>query len=113
MVLVGEPQIATLFNRVSKVIATDSWDESLEKILKVISRQINQATARFKIAQRIREAQPKEEVRRLGKKIELKRTGANSTAGRGSARVSCSTCTRPTHSKAVCPNFSYFQASQQ
>ena len=50
-----------------------------------------------------RVAQLEEEVRKLGRQIELKRTGASSTAGRGSAGVSCSTCTRPTHSKGICP----------
>ena len=48
-----------------------------------------------------RVAQLEEEVRKLGRQIELKRTGASSTAGRGSAGVLCSTCTRPTHSRGI------------
>ena len=36
------------------------------------------------------------EIRKMGNQIELKRIGVNSTAGRGSEIVSCSTCTRPT-----------------
>ena len=45
----------------------------------------------------------KEEIRKMGKQIELKRTGVSGTAGRDSAIVSYNTCARPTHGKAICP----------
>ena len=50
-----------------------------------------------------RVAKLEEEIRKLGKQREFKRTGVNSTAGKCSVVVSCNTCTRPTNGKAVCP----------
>ena len=101
--LVGGSETTNLFNHVGKVTATDSWDEALDKILRGISEQISQAAERFKIAQRIRVVQLKVEIMKLSKRIELRRTGASNNTRRGSARVLCNTCTRPTHGKGICP----------
>ena len=72
-----------------------SLEQGKKKVDKIISSRGRPEDTRV--------AKLEEEIRKLGKQMELKRTGVNSTAGRGSATVSCSTCTRPTHSKVVCP----------
>ena len=51
--LIGGPEVKTLFNHMGKVIATDNWDESLDKISGGLRGQTNQAAARFKLMQRM------------------------------------------------------------
>ena len=51
--LVGGPEVKTLYTHVGKVTVTDSWDETVVKILRGIKGQMNQAAARFKLMQRL------------------------------------------------------------
>ena len=51
--LVGGPEVKTLYTHVGKVIATDSWEETTTKISRGIKGQTNQASARFKLMQRL------------------------------------------------------------
>ena len=51
--LVGGPEVKTLYTHVGKVIATDSWKETTTKISRGIKGQTNQASARFKLMQRL------------------------------------------------------------
>ena len=72
--------------------------EQGKKIDEIISSQSRPEDTRV--------AQLREEVRKLGKQAELRRTGASNIAGREggvSIGVSCSTCTRPPHIKGDCP----------
>ena len=51
--LVGGPEVKTLYTHVGKVTAMDSWNQTTVKITRGIKGQTNQASARFKLMQRM------------------------------------------------------------
>ena len=51
--LIGGPEVKTLYTHVGKITATDGWDETTTKISRGIRGQTNQASARFKLMQRL------------------------------------------------------------
>ena len=53
MILIGSTEVKMLFNHARKVTETDTWNEVFEKISRGIRGQTNQATARFKLMQRM------------------------------------------------------------
>ena len=48
----GGSEITNLFNNIGKVTVTDSWEESLDKVSREISEQINQADDQNSATQR-------------------------------------------------------------
>ena len=51
--LIGGPEVKTLYTHVGKITDTDSWEETTGKISRGIRGQTNQASARFKLMQKL------------------------------------------------------------
>ena len=79
LILVGGTEVRKLFNLIGKVVSTDSWGEALNKVLRGISEQIDQAAARFEKVQQMRGTQLKNKTMKLSKQKELEQTGMSVT----------------------------------
>merc|ERR1712059_53815 len=51
--LIGGPEVKTLYTHVGKITDTDSWEETMGKVLRGIRGQTNQASARLKLMQKL------------------------------------------------------------
>jgi len=51
--LIGGPEVKTLYTHVGKIMDTDSWEETTGKISRGLRGQTNQASARFKLMQKL------------------------------------------------------------